>query len=236
MLFRSSMKHIQTTDEFRLTRRDFLKITAGLSLSAAGMTLLQACGVKPATPISEDAPLETTTIRIPLASITSLCVAPEILAEGFLKAEGFTDVQYSEPLNGGSLVIDSLASGKGDMVMQFSGPSLLYLDAGKPITILAGVHVGCFELFGNERIIEVTDLKGKTVAITTLGGPEHVFLSSILAYVGLDPNKDVTWTIQPAPMAKQLFIDGKVDAYLAFPPNPQELRAKIGRASCRERV
>jgi NitT/TauT family transport system substrate-binding protein len=39
----------------------------------------------------------------------------------------------------------------------------------------------------------LSDLKGKTVGIRGLEGPEHVFLSSMLAYVGLDPRKDVTW-------------------------------------------
>ena len=219
------MRHSASTNIDRLSRRDFLKFAGRLGLSAAGMALLEACGVKPATPISET--LETTTIRIPGTAVASICQAPLFVAEDFLKAEGFTDVQYPRIASQTSLIVDALASGEGDMVTQFSGPSLLYLDAGKPITILAGVHVGCFELFGTKQISEVTDLKGKTVAVTTLGGPEHVFLSSILAYVGLDPNKDVTWIIQPGPTkGKQLFVDGKVDAYLAFPPAGQELRAK----------
>lgn len=220
------MRHIRSTDKVYLTRRDFLKVAGGLSLSAAGLAALDACGVKPVVPTAEADTLETTTIRIPGTAVASLCQAPQFVAEDFLKAEGFTNVEYPRSTSQSSLVVDLLASGEGDMVMQFSGPSLLYLDDGKPITILAGVHVGCFELFSTKQINEVTDLKGKTVAITVLGGPEHVFLSSILAYVGLDPNEDVIWTIRPGPEAKQLFMDGKVDAYLAFPPNAQELRAK----------
>ncbi len=223
------MKQSVSTNVDRLSRRDFLKVAGAMGLSTAGMTLLGACGVKPVAPIVEADTLETTTIRIPGTAVASICQAPLFVAEDFLKAEGFTDVQYPRIASQTSLIVDALASGEGDMVTQFSGPSLLYLDAGKPITMLAGVHVGCFELFGTERISQVTDLKGKTVAVTTLGGPEHVFLSSILAYVGLDPNKDVTWIVQPGTKAKQLFVDDKVDAYLAFPPNAQELRAnKIG--------
>ncbi len=221
------MKQFASTNADLLSRRDFLKVAGGLGMTAAGMTLLQACGAGPATaiPIAEDAPLETTTIRIPQPAIVSICIAPLFLAEDFLKVEGFTDVQYPRTTSQGSLVVDYLASGQGDLAMQFSGPSILYLDEGKPVTILAGVHVGCFELFGTERVSEISELKGKTVAITQLSGPEHVFLSSILAYVGLDPNKDVVWTVRPGPEARQLFVDGKVDAYLAFPPFAQELRA-----------
>ena len=36
---------------------------------------------------------------------------------------------------------------------------------GAAITVLAGVHVGCFELFGNESIRSIADLKGKSVGV-----------------------------------------------------------------------
>ena len=39
------------------------------------------------------------------------------------------------------------------------------MDAGEPITVLAGVHVGCFELFAREGIRSITDLKGKSVRL-----------------------------------------------------------------------
>src|SRR5262249_11442635 len=46
---------------------------------------------------------------------------------------------------------------------------------------------------------------------------------------GLNPKKDLRWA-DPAEKSKDLFIEGKIDAYLGFPPEPQELRAKqIGR-------
>ena len=39
------------------------------------------------------------------------------------------------------------------------------IDAGEPITVLAGVHPGCFELFAHEHIRSITDLKGKSVGV-----------------------------------------------------------------------
>jgi NitT/TauT family transport system substrate-binding protein len=48
----------------------------------------------------------------------------------------------------------------------------------------------------------------------------------MMAYVGLDPRKDIRWVTHPRAEAKRLLADGKVDAYLGFPPDPQELRAK----------
>src|SRR5262249_2132587 len=54
----------------------------------------------------------------------------------------------------------------------------------------------------------------------------HTFVSMMAAYVGLDPGKDIEWIIQPAAESKRLLAEGKVDALMAFPPDPQELRAK----------
>ena len=202
-----------------------LKAAGGLGLSAAGLALLEACGANPASPTAAVEKLETTTIRIPVVNVISVCIAPVFVAEDFLKAEGFTDVQYVKT-SGPTLSVDSLAAGASDMTLQFSGPSIIYLDTGKPITILAGIHVGCFELFGSAAITNISDLKGRSLAISQLGGPDHVFMSSILANVGLNPNTDITWTTRPVAETKQLFTDGKIDAFLAFPPTAQELRAK----------
>jgi NitT/TauT family transport system substrate-binding protein len=51
-------------------------------------------------------------------------------------------------------------------------------------------------------------------------------LASMMAYVGLDHRKDVKWATQPSAEAMQLFAEGKIDGFLGFPPEPQELRAK----------
>ncbi len=59
------------------------------------------------------------------------------------------------------------------------------------MVILAGVHVGCFELFGTNQVQAIGDLKGKTIAVAQLGSSQHVFLASMLAYEGLDPAHDV---------------------------------------------
>jgi NitT/TauT family transport system substrate-binding protein len=113
--------------------------------------------------------------------------------------------------------------------LHFSAPLLIPIDAGDQIVILGGVHVGCFELFGNERIRTIVDLKGKKVGVPDLGTSPHVFVSTIASHVGLDPAKDINWITSPSISPLELFADGKIDAWLGFPPEPQELRArKIG--------
>jgi len=209
-------------DNMRVTRREFLRTSALLSASAGSMALLSACGVSPIPPGAQASALETTTVR--LVQATSVCLAPQYLAEDFLKKDGFTDVQYTKISPAG--IIGGLATGEADMSMTFAPVLVRRLDAGDPVVALAGVHVGCFVLFGSEHIDTIYDLKGSNVAITEIGGSEHAFLSTMAAFVGIDPNKDINWITHPVPESKQLFIDGKLDAFLAFPPIAQELRAK----------
>ena len=197
------------------SRRRFLH---GLTLAGtAGLF-----GLHP-RPVAAEPPPETTRLR--LVRTSSICVAPEYVAEELLRGEGFTEVQYVKKKG----TVDkpmALASGEVDITLYFSGPFLLQLDAGDAIVMLAGAHVGCFELFGTEQVRTIRDLKGKTVAVIGLGAPEHVFIASMAAYVGLDPRKDITWVTHPPAEAVQLLAEGKIDAFLGFPPFPQELRAK----------
>jgi NitT/TauT family transport system substrate-binding protein len=165
------------------------------------------------------------TAKIKLVKIAGICIAPQYVAEPLLQGEGFTEVQYVETVAGTELT-KALASGEADISLSFVAPVLLRLDVGAPIVMLAGVHIGCFELFGSERVRTIRDLKGKTVAVQALGSSQHVFLASMVAYVGLDPGKDIHWVTHPSVEAMQLFAEGKVEAYLGFPPDPQHLRAK----------
>src|SRR5919108_392979 len=99
--------------------------------------------------VALEGPPETTTIQ--LARNPSLCIAPQYLVEEFLRAEGFTDVRYVMS-DAGVRQAKAVAAGEIDFTLHFSAPLLIPIDTGEKITIIAGVHVGCFELFGNERI------------------------------------------------------------------------------------
>jgi NitT/TauT family transport system substrate-binding protein len=210
-------------DRHSWSRRRFLKMAGGLGLSAAGVALPNACGINPGQSATGGAvKLETTTIRIPWGNPRSICVAPALVAEMLLKAEGFTDIQYIRPATP-ALAINCLATATGDIGLYFSAPNPVYVDDDKPITMLAGVHIGCFELSDSDQINQISDLKGKTLAVSQLGG-DKVFMASILANVGLDPNTDVTWLNLPPNQTKQLFIDGQIEAILAFPPTRKSRR------------
>ena len=110
--------------------------------------------------------------------------------------------------------------------MTFAAPLLIPMDAGQPLTVIAGAHVGCFELFANDTVRRISDLKGKNVGVQSIGSSQHVFLASMATYVGLDPIKDINWVTSSSPKPKELFAEGTIDAFLGFPPEPQEMRAR----------
>jgi NitT/TauT family transport system substrate-binding protein len=201
------------------TRRDFLA-----SLSAAGAAGLLHSGRALAT----EPPPEVTTIR--LRRDPGICVAPWFIAEDLLRAEGFTDVRYVPA----KFTTTSVGRGELDFGLADAGSIVARLDEGVLITALAGVHPGCFELFAREQIRTIGDLKGRKVGIDVLGSGKHRIVAIMAANVGLDPQKDIEWVEGSAgkPMGlfpMDLFAEGKVDAFLGFPPEPQELRArKIG--------
>lgn len=197
-------------------------------LSAAALAGTGAVLGWPFETSAAEPPPETKRIR--LIRIPSTCHTPQFLAEDLLRSEGFSNVEYVKRTSSADIA-PALAAGEADINMNFAGPVLLNLDAGHPIVVLAGVHVGCFELFGGPGIRAVSDLKGKTVAVNAMGSSQHVFVSSMLANVGIDPRRDVNWVTHPSPKHIELLATGKIDAVLAFAPWPQEFRErKIGRS------
>ena len=201
------------------TRRQFL----------TGISLASAAGLLRAPPVlAAGAGLETTSVRI--ANLQGICIAPQYVAEELQHAEGFTDVRYVR-LAPGHNTPEGIASGEVDFGTNFASVLVAGLDRGVDLTVLGGVHVGCFELFVNDTTRSLAELKGRRVGITYLGSPGHLFLSAMAAHVGIDPGKDLHWVTSDQPGgALELFTDGKVDAFLGFPPDTQELRAQhIGR-------
>ena len=196
------------------TRRRFL---ATLSLAgAAGL-------VRPPQSLAAEEPLETTSVR--MMRIPIICHAPQFVAEELLRAEGFTDIRFVDAASSAE-INEAMASGKADFNLHFAPQWVSVIDGGGAITVLAGVHVGCFELFGNEGIRSITDLKGRTVGVTALGSSDHLFVSIMAAHIGLDPVNDIHWITSQSPAPAELFAEGKIDACLGLPPVPQELRAR----------
>jgi NitT/TauT family transport system substrate-binding protein len=195
------------------SRRRFLT-TASLAGAAGILAAPRSLRAEP--------PPETTTIRLP--KIPGICVAPAYVADELLRAEGFTDVRYV-PTDAAN-VAGVIAGGEVDFGLIFAAALVVAIDTGQPITALAGVHPGCFELFARDDINSVTDLRGRSVGVQAWGASPHLFVTSMVTYVGLDPLSDIDWVTTKPAKPMELFAAGKIDAFLGFPPEPQELRGR----------
>jgi len=209
------------------TRRKFL---ANLSLaSAAG--LAELCGGRKS--LAAEPPPETGTIRVLYDRVT--CIAPLVLQE-LLRAEGFTDIQYIETTEEhirradaakSGFAADIIAHGEVDFARDFAPSLVLGMNAGAPITILTGLHLGCFEIFGKDEIRGLADLKGKTVGtMAAANAGDRPLLTIMASLVGLDPNKDLHWVTDPSLQPLDLYLEGKIDAFIGAPPALQEIRAR----------
>jgi len=204
------------------SRREFL---SGLAVTGTAAMLGWRPGLGMA---AAEPPPETRTLRLRVWK--PACWAPFHVAEPLLREEGFTDIQYV--FGPGPKAAKMFQEGSIDLSPGFSVMDMVNIEKlNTPISILSGLHVGCYALIGSERINSVRDLKGKTVWTGTVedNGP-HLFFKAIVAYVGLDPDKDVKYSWAKKDEAMRLFHEGKLDAFMSFPPGPQELMDKgVGR-------
>jgi NitT/TauT family transport system substrate-binding protein len=188
------------------------------SLAATGVASLLRV---PRASAAEGA-LETTAIR--LYKIANVCVAPQFVAEEFLRAEGFTNIRYIDAPPGE--LSQAIGQGKVDIGFDYAASFVSALESGEAITLLAGIMVGCVEVFANERVQRLTDLKGRAVGVPDVGATPHKLLTLMAAHVGLDPHRDIRWIATGSANLLRLFEKGEIDVFLGQPPESQDLRAR----------
>jgi NitT/TauT family transport system substrate-binding protein len=198
-----------------ITRRALVK----RALAAAGAASLLG---PTRAGFAAEPPPETTRIRLSRYPFDLACGAPLWVAEELLRAEGFETVEYV-PDKGDS---DLVAKGKIDMYFYDAPGLVLAVAEGQPVVGLGGMHRGgvtnCSAVLACARSpnCEVERSRSQRRAVRPSSPPWE------LCRPGL--RKDVKIVL--ADDAAQQFIEGKVDAVLGFPPEPQEFRArKIGR-------
>lgn len=184
-----------------------------------GLAFAGASGWLPNGPAAAaEAPPETGTIRlIRDRKFPVLCYAPQYVAEQFLQMEGFDDIQYVSLGENGSYA-EALISGHADISAALGVDWVMPISQRQPITVLSGLHAGCVEIFANDQVRTIRELKGRRVAIHGLGSPERYLLASVAALIGLDPDKDIEWVFGHPNEWVGLLAEGKVDAIATFPP------------------
>jgi NitT/TauT family transport system substrate-binding protein len=202
-------------------RRAFL-LRAGALVSSSLLGLPLATAAEP--------PPEIRKIRLIGGPGYGPCLAPQYLAEELLRLEGFQEIEYATPALGAT--DPSLLTANQVDITAEGAPALVHaIETGQPIVVLGGIHAGCYELVGNDRIASVRELKGKRVAIAALGATDHMFITSMVTYVGIDPRTEIDWLATGTPEGpRRAFLEGKADGFIAFAPGGLEVRAKkLGR-------
>jgi len=169
--------------------------------------------------VAAEPPPEITAVI--LEKLASTCPAPEYAAEMLLRAEGFTDIRYrTRDTN----PVMEVARNQIDWSQAVAADAIADMDNGAPLTLVAGVHPGCYELFAHDDVRSITGLKGKTVGWSRSYVSSRYLVSLMAKFVGLDPYKDIHWVENPGTDPMVLFIDRKIDAFLTSPPQTLELR------------
>jgi len=184
-------------------------IAGGAALAACTPTSGAASGGSKELP-----PPETTTLRI---ANPPTCDPGMWLASGYLREEGFTDVQFID-----APFYDRAWLTKGLADVAPAHPQLLTaaIDAGLPITVLAGLHTGCFELWVDQSIRNVGDLRGRRIAVRAADMTDefYVFFAAILGYQGI-ALRDVHFVeagdAEDYNGMRTAYLEGRADAFFA---------------------
>ena len=201
-----------------LNRRAFLSHMA--AAGGVGLTGLYAPWA------AAEPPPETRRIRINFdAEAPVLCYGPQYVATELLHLEGFEEVSYA-PFGPDHSEAGTLVRGEADITANWAGDFLMAADRGGPLVALSGLHIGCTEIFAGEKVRHFSDLKGKKVALYAMDSVEHIWFASMVAYIGLDPKRDIEWVLHPYENWASLLAEGQVDAVMLWPPATQEYREK----------
>jgi NitT/TauT family transport system substrate-binding protein len=167
--------------------------------------------------------------KIRLVHAPAICLSPQYLAEELLRMEGFSEIEYVDQAIAKTLGL--VEAGRADMTMGAAPDVVAALDSGRGVVPLAGIHAGCYELFVTGRIAAIKDLKGRSVVITTEDSTERLFISSIVAYVGMNPRDIGCKSPHKHLRVKQLSEGWRLDELVSLLPPliPLSVRHPLGR-------
>jgi len=158
-------------------------------------------------------------------SSESISIAPLTygIEKGFYRKEGI-DLQFR--ILRGDLAISSLVSGKEVDYIYGAGTAFLAAVRGAPVKILSHDFKSVlFYLIAQPTVRSPKDLKGKKIAVSSLGGTGAASARACLKALDLDPDKDMTFIVIGAASVRMAAMEsGSVEA--AIMPVPWNSRMK----------
>src|ERR1043165_4694276 len=160
-------------------------------------------------------------------SSESISIAPLLygIEKGLYKKEG-VDLQFR--ILRGDLAIASMINSREVDYIYGAGTAFLAAVRGAPVKILSHDFKSVlFYFMGQPGIQSAKDLKGKKVAISSIGGTGTASTRAVLRAMGLDPDKDVTYIVIGAASVRMAAMEagaGSVEG--AIMPVPWNVRMR----------
>ncbi|VFS74776.1 Putative aliphatic sulfonates-binding protein precursor [Raoultella terrigena] len=184
------------------SRRRFLQLSAGTALAATAwplwahdMAAMPVEGENLALRLAEP-------YKIRLAiNKSAVCLAPVAVAEQQKFFSKYNlDVEFVNFGNSTDVLLEAIATGKADAGVGMALRWLKALEQGFDVKLTAGTHGGCLNLLTakNSPFGGLESLKGQTIGVTDMAGPDKNFFAILLKRHGIDPLSDVQWKVYPA--------------------------------------
>lgn len=201
----------------KLSRRTVLKIGVATGVGLAGLAAA-GCTSPTVTPAPSATPL-------PLLSNGGGYLQTDHHAAIFIgKAKGIyskygIDLKITK-FNAGPAIMQQLTGGTLDLGFAGVPPIISAADKDATIKIVAALQGnGSGIIVGNDSgIASVKDLKGKKIAVPSVGSIQDIMLRQLLADNGIDYVKDVTVSAVPAGQQPAAIGAGSVDAAFTWEP------------------
>ncbi len=158
-------------------------------------------------------------------SSESISITPLIygIEKGFYHNEG-VDLQFR--ILRGDLAIAAMVNSKDVDYIYGAGTAFLAALRGAPVKILSHDFKSVlFYLMGQPNVQSAKDLRGKKIAVSSLGGTGAASARASIKALGLDPDKDVTYIVIGAASVRMAAMEaGSIEA--AIMPVPWNFRMK----------
>jgi len=165
--------------------------------------------------VRSQGPLQRVAITYSSRSIASidLFVAQD---RGFFREEGL-DAQLVQVR--ATVAIAAIVSGEVHALGSI-GSAIRAVQRGAPVKVLAvSLRRPVFWLVSRPELKSYSDLKGKVIGTTTIGGSQHTAGIRLLRKNGLDPDKDVTVVLAgDVPTQLQALVNGSIQIGILSPP------------------
>ncbi|THL64375.1 aliphatic sulfonate ABC transporter substrate-binding protein [Klebsiella pneumoniae subsp. pneumoniae] len=184
------------------SRRRFLQLSGGLALAGVSLPLwahdmadMAGGDAHPALRLPEP-------YKIKLAiNKSAVCLAPVAVAEQQKIFSKYNlDVEFVNFGSSTDVLLEAIATGKADAGVGMALRWLKALEQGFDVKLTAGTHGGCLNLLTakDSPFGGLESLKGQTIGVTDMAGPDKNFFAILLKRHGIDPISDVQWKVYPA--------------------------------------